>query len=79
MKSNDKSSWAVGGGLLCGLGVGLFYVKVNIFIFVGCMLLDWVWACFSQRSYLDHAGVAAKMLNVAPVAKMANAIVKNHR
>jgi len=37
------------------------------------------WACFSQRSYLDHAGVAAKMLNVAPVAKMANAIVKNHR
>jgi len=40
---------------------------------------DWVWACFSQRSFLDHSGVAAKMLNVAPVAKMANAIVKNHR
>ena len=31
MKSNDKSSWAIGGGVLCGIGVGFFYLKTNVF------------------------------------------------
>ena len=79
MKSNDKSSWAVGGGLLCGLELAYSMSKSTFLFLWAVCCWDWVWACFSQRSYLDHAGVAAKMLNVAPVAKMANAIVKNHR
>jgi hypothetical protein len=34
----DKSSWAVGGGLLLGLGIGFFFLTTSVFIFVGCIL-----------------------------------------
>lgn len=34
----DKSSWAVGGGMMLGLGVGFFFLPHSIFGFVGCIL-----------------------------------------
>ena len=37
-KIEDKSSWAVGGGLLFGLGVGFFFIQQNVLAFVGCLL-----------------------------------------
>ena len=37
-KNQDKSSWAVGGGLLLGLGVGFFFIQQNVLAFVGCLL-----------------------------------------
>ena len=26
-KKDDKSTWAIGGGVLIGVGVGIFYIK----------------------------------------------------
>jgi len=26
-KKNDKSTWAIGGGVLIGVGVGVFYIR----------------------------------------------------
>ena len=26
-KKNDKSTWAIGGGVLIGVGVGIFYIR----------------------------------------------------
>ncbi len=37
-KKGDISSWAVGGGLMLGLGVGFFFLTTNVFAFVGCIL-----------------------------------------
>ncbi|MCA9487501.1 MAG: hypothetical protein KC516_00915 [Nanoarchaeota archaeon] len=37
-KKEDKADWAPGGGLLLGLGVGFFFLKVNVFAFVGSIL-----------------------------------------
>ena len=37
-KEIDKSSWAVGGGLMLGLGVGFFFLQESVFAFVGCIL-----------------------------------------
>lgn len=34
----DKSTWAIGGGLLLGLGVGFFFLLHSVFAFVGCIL-----------------------------------------
>ncbi|WP_165492331.1 hypothetical protein [Jiulongibacter sediminis] len=34
----DKSSWAVGGGTMLGLGIGFFFLQTNIMAFVGCIL-----------------------------------------
>ena len=34
----DRGSWAVGGGMMLGLGVGFFYLTTSVFIFVGCIL-----------------------------------------
>ena len=34
----DKSSWAVAGGLLMGLGVGFFFLNQPALAFVGSML-----------------------------------------
>ena len=34
----DKSTWAIGGGLLIGLGVGFFFLKASALAFVGCIL-----------------------------------------
>lgn len=37
--TQDKSSWAVGGGLLLGLGTGFFFLTINIMWFVGSILI----------------------------------------
>jgi len=37
-KKNDKSTWAIGGGLLMGIGVGFFFLKESPLAFVGSML-----------------------------------------
>ena len=33
------SSWAVGGGLLTGVGGGFFFLKTSALYFVGCILV----------------------------------------
>ncbi len=38
-ENNDKSSWAIGGGVLIGIGVGFFFLKTDPLYFVGCMML----------------------------------------
>lgn len=35
---DDKSTWAIGGGLLIGLGIGFFYLQKNPLVFVGFLL-----------------------------------------
>jgi len=35
---NDKSTYAIGGGLLLGLGVGFFFLQVSPLAFVGSIL-----------------------------------------
>jgi hypothetical protein len=37
-KDIDRSTWAIGGGVLLGLGVGLFYLQASPLAFVGCIL-----------------------------------------
>lgn len=37
-EKKDKSTWAIGGGLLIGLGVGFFFLKASALAFVGSML-----------------------------------------
>ena len=34
----DKSTWATGGGLLLGVGVGFFFFPESIFSFVGSIV-----------------------------------------
>ena len=34
----DKSTWATGGGLLIGIGVGCFFLKASALAFVGSIL-----------------------------------------
>ena len=38
-KTDDKSSWAIGGCLLMGIGAGFFFLKVSPFAFVACILI----------------------------------------
>ena len=38
-KDLDKSSWAVGGGVLLGTGIGFFFLQKSALIFVGCILV----------------------------------------
>ena len=35
----DKSDWATGGGVLGGLGLGFFFLKESVFMFVGSIIL----------------------------------------
>lgn len=35
---SDKSTWAIGGGVLLGLGVGFFFLAQSALYFVGCIL-----------------------------------------
>ena len=35
---NLNGGLAIGGGLLAGLGTGFFFLTVNVFYFVGCLL-----------------------------------------
>jgi hypothetical protein len=37
-RKDDKSTWAIGGGLLLGLGVGFFFLKESALAFIGCTL-----------------------------------------
>ena len=37
-RSEDKSTWAVGGGVMAGLGVGFFFLQTSVLAFVGCIL-----------------------------------------
>ena len=39
IRKNDKSSWAIGGGVLMGIGVGFFFLQTSPLYFVGCMML----------------------------------------
>ncbi len=34
----DKTSWAIGGGVLLGLGVGMFFLRESGLAFVGSLL-----------------------------------------
>jgi len=34
----DKSTWAIGGGVLLGIGVGFFFFPESIFAFIGSIL-----------------------------------------
>lgn len=35
----DKSTWAIGGGILIGIGIGFFFLQQNPLAFVGSILL----------------------------------------
>lgn len=37
-KEKDKSTWAIGGGVLLGLGVGFFFLQESALAFVGSMI-----------------------------------------
>jgi hypothetical protein len=37
-KKTDKSTWAIGGGLLMGMGVGFFFLQASALAFVGSIL-----------------------------------------
>jgi len=38
-KEVDKSTWAIGGGVLIGTGVGMFFLHVSALAFVGSILV----------------------------------------
>ena len=35
----DKSTWAIGAGILMGIGVGLFFVQKSPIAYIACMFL----------------------------------------
>jgi len=37
-RSTDRSTWAIGGGLLLGLGAGFFVLKASALAFVGSII-----------------------------------------
>ncbi len=37
-KKEDKSTWAIGGGVLMGIGVGFFFLQASALAFVGSIL-----------------------------------------
>jgi hypothetical protein len=37
-KNADRSTWAIGGGVLLGLGVGFFFLKESPLAFVGSII-----------------------------------------
>jgi hypothetical protein len=38
MKTTNKATWAIGGGLLTGTGFGFFYIQQAPLVFVGCII-----------------------------------------
>lgn len=38
-KKDDKSSWAIGGGVLIGIGVGFFFLPKSPLAFVGSIMV----------------------------------------
>lgn len=37
-RNEDKSTWATGGGLMIGIGVGFFFLQTSPLLFVGCIM-----------------------------------------
>ncbi|MFC1885172.1 hypothetical protein ACFL2O_10415 [Thermodesulfobacteriota bacterium] len=37
-KKLDKSTWAIGGGILIGLGVGFFFLHQSALFFIGSLI-----------------------------------------
>jgi hypothetical protein len=37
-KKDDKSTWAIGGGVLAGLGIGFFFLQTSALAFAGSIL-----------------------------------------
>ncbi|MBW1813032.1 MAG: hypothetical protein JRJ39_04960 [Deltaproteobacteria bacterium] len=35
---SDKSTWAIGGGVLLGIGVGFFFLHQSVLFFIGSLL-----------------------------------------
>jgi Na+/melibiose symporter-like transporter len=57
-KKDDKSTWAIGGGVLVGTGVGLFFLQTSALAFVGSILAGLglglvVTAIISSRSNIN--------------------------
>lgn len=55
----DKSTWAIGGGVLVGIGVGFFFLQTSALAFVGSILAGLglglvVTAIISSRSNLNR-------------------------
>ena len=38
-KEDDRSTWAIGGGVLLGVGVGFFFLQQSVFAFVGSIII----------------------------------------
>jgi len=38
-KSDDRSTWAIGGGLLTGMGVGFLFIQESPLAFVACLFM----------------------------------------
>jgi hypothetical protein len=38
MVKNNTSGYAIGGGCMLGVGVGFFFLRINIFAFIGCIM-----------------------------------------
>ena len=38
-KKEDKSTWAIGGGVLIGIGAGFFFLKTSVLFFIGRIML----------------------------------------
>ena len=37
-KKSDKTTWAIGGGVLLGLGVGFFFLQQSALYFIGSLI-----------------------------------------
>ena len=38
VKKQDKSDWAIGGGMMLGLGVGFFLLQTSVLAFIGSII-----------------------------------------
>lgn len=38
-KNEDKSSWAIGGTTMIGLGVGLIFIQTSVLIFMASLII----------------------------------------
>jgi hypothetical protein len=38
-KKDDKSSWAIGGTTLIGIGVGFIFLRTSALLFIACILI----------------------------------------
>ena len=38
-KKDDKSTWAIGGGVVLGTGIGFFFLQTSALAFVGSILV----------------------------------------